>query len=359
MKYTIVISSQLSDLQSAKLVEQIRKLDFRAEISAVGAVCLEAEGVELIANHGSFPENRTWPVALFDNISLVTSVKKLLRKAKPDVLIVVGLSTKSLRIASLARKRGIKACLIINSDMELKKSSVRNKVSRYFDRVFTATPPSKNYLEIPNILTKYVGNPVVESIKDYQFDSQFTLNQQEVNIAVLTPMNKKELKRSAPLIEQLIAEKPEYIYHIALSNHANGLFDRFDSFKNVRLSKSHRYEFLKHCNAAICLSSAGTFEAGIMNCPSVLVSKGRLVSLGRWRSLINSIGGKEIVQELVGSRYNLETVLTELHLILSDQHYCATILDEFQRVKGLLGHEKFSKKTARIIVEWLEESGSS
>ena len=73
----------------------------------------------------------------------------------------------------------------------------------------------------------------------------------------------------------------------------------------------------------------------------------------KYISLVNLIGGREIVQELFGARFSESQIQDELGRILQDPAYRKRMLDGYDEIIHTLGMPGASKRTARLIVESL------
>ena len=73
----------------------------------------------------------------------------------------------------------------------------------------------------------------------------------------------------------------------------------------------------------------------------------------KYISLVNLIGGREIVQELFGARFSESQIQDELGRILQDPAYQKRMLNGYDEIIHTLGMPGASKRTARLIVESL------
>ena len=66
-------------------------------------------------------------------------------------------------------------------------------------------------------------------------------------------------------------------------------------------------------------------------------------------TLVNIIAGKEVIQELVASRFTQANVEKELRRLLSDTTYRKQMLQEYQLIHASLGTESAPNNAANII----------
>ena len=123
------------------------------------------------------------------------------------------------------------------------------------------------------------------------------------------------------------------------------------------------YPLLQHSAAALVTSGTATLETALFRVPQVVcyyVVAGQLASFifkhffhTKYISLVNLIGGREIVQELFGARFSESQIQDELGRILQDPAYRKRMLDGYDKIIHTLGMPGASKRTARLIVESL------
>ncbi|MEQ9403107.1 MAG: hypothetical protein RIM99_05935 [Cyclobacteriaceae bacterium] len=334
MKYYILASSLISDESTSKLLRQLRRVDVRAEFKGFGDFHMKLECSDI-------PE-----VDLFT----LKKAKRTIKEFVPDLIILTGSSLKEINLASFAKKLGIKTCYYSLPDSP-GKVSIR-RISQVMDKVLVTRPDEEKLYNSTSARAEFVGNPLIDSIKDHEFDETLILNLNRVNIAVLPAPNDKQFRRELKLIRRIAARVPEYQFHIVLElNDLNPMVP-----ENVKLYVGKKYDMLKQCNAAIAFSGIGSLESALMNCPHVLFRKKN----GWWNqkrkliSPVNRVMNKVIVSELSEPG----EILSELNLILKDENRCAGIMADYQEMKERIGMERASYNAARIITEWLE-SGSS
>ena len=73
----------------------------------------------------------------------------------------------------------------------------------------------------------------------------------------------------------------------------------------------------------------------------------------RYISLVNLIGGREIVQELFGARFTEQEIDAELRRILLDREYRQSMLNGYDEVIARLGKPGAAEKAAECIIKAL------
>lgn len=369
MKYFIVAGERSGDLHASKLAVQLKRQDVRAEIVGFGGAYMADEGVEILKHYSSFSFMGVLEV-LFNLTKIrrtLREAKRAIKKANPDVLILVDFPGINLKLATYARKQGIRTCYYISPKIWAWKGHRIRRIKRDIDRMLVILPFEVDYYKARDFTVDYVGNPLIDSIKDYELDPAFQLDVGATNVAVLPGSRKQEIEASADVIKEIAHSAPDYKFHIAAVDNVDGsLYDVYQSIGNATIHINRTYEILKQANAAIVTSGTATLETALLNCPQVVVYRANPISVFiakilvkiKWVSLVNLIANKEVVRELIQSDYNAKAVLAELDLILKDEKYCAGMMVEYQNLRDMIGAERASLKAARLIIEWLELSSS-
>ncbi len=350
MKYMIITHDESNDSYIVKLIEQIGRLDFRSEIYLAGGNQLKGETVQIV-NHSYVLDSNNWSLKLF----LKTKrIKRKILSLAPEVLIFIGFSQMDQKFAILAKKNGIKTFMIFLSALDEKRIVKTVKLNECFDGVLVTTPFDADSLKLKKEKIEYIGNHIFDLVKDHEFERNLAIDEKETNVAVLydQEMNGGKFDK---VLQQLIKASPRLKFHIS-SNGDGSIQNSIGKLPNVHVHLDKTYNLLKHCNLSITSSGLSSLEATFLNCPQVVVNQ-RGFSLFKKKkqpSLVNSIAGKNVVKELQTS----SEILDEINLILNDQHYCASMLSEYQIIKEKVGHQRASKRAAQIIVDFLESSSS-
>ena len=369
MKYFIVAGERSGDFHASRLARQIKKLDVRAEIEGYGGDFMEAEEVEVLRHYSVF--SFMGILEVLPNLGKVRRTlkdcKQAIKDANPDVLVLVDFPGINLKLATFAKGLGIKTCYYISPKIWAWKEYRIKRIKRDVDKMMVILPFEVEYYKGKGFEVDYVGNPLIDAIKEYEFDNDFGVDENKVNIAVLPGSRKQEINASARVVNKIAKQAPDHEFLIAgVDNVEASLYEPYQGISNARIIFNKAYDILKHANAAIVTSGTATLEAALLNCPQVVVYKtnpinifiARLLVKIRWISLVNLIAEKTVVKELIQKDYTVDMVMGEIHSILNDHQYCARIMIDYQELRGKIGTEAASKKAAAILTEWLESGRS-
>ena len=301
-----------------KLVDQINRLDFRAEIY-LNATTLLNDGNDLAQDTDGITRENSIPTK--------KHLKKKILSLSPDILVLVDFNSLNQKLAVFSKRKGIGSCLLLLTTSNKKKTHKKfNEFGRYFDKVLCTFPSDTDDLDSDGKV-EYVGNPLLDMVKDYAFENGVSLDGSSANVAVI--LDSTISGRLSNDIQRIVCTSLEIKFHI--SAHGKALH-RMPKLSNVEFHNGKTYDLLKHCNAAITSFGVPSLEAVFLNCPQVVMgesaSKFGFFKKSKQVSLINSIAGKQVVKEIQGDPTG---VLEEVGLILNDQ---TVLRNNARRVSG-------------------------
>jgi lipid-A-disaccharide synthase len=249
-------------------------------------------------------------------------VKQHLQSNSFDALILVDYPGFNLRIASWAKKRGMKVFYYISPTVWAWKESRIKIIQSSVDRLYCILPFEPAYYRERGVEASYFGNPTASEWK--RWENPKRLNQ----IALFPGSRKQEILSLAPLFDELMNRFPQEQFVLSC---APGIEEKWlkEQFQLPEISISHHSKsLLKESKAAVLCSGTVSLEAGLANCPQVLVYRldrfswwlaKRLVKL-KFISLVNLVLGEKVVEEWVGPHWGAMEVATSLEKLLKEEN---------------------------------------
>jgi lipid-A-disaccharide synthase len=270
-----------------------------------------------------------------------------------------------LRIAKFAKAKGLRVFWYISPKVWAWNQNRAWRLKENIDRMFTILPFEKEFYKKFDWTVDYVGNPVLDAIKNYEPDSDF-LNKHEFStvdlIALLPGSRKQELKRIVPLMAEVVKLNPNLQFGVAtVGNLDETLYEPLTKFGNVRLVYDRTYDLLSHSRAAVVTSGTATLETALWKVPQVVVYRLRSIEymvLKRlvkvpYISLVNLIANKEVVRELIHDKANAIDLDKELQRLLDVESYREQMLSEYDRIYNTLDIGSASQNTAELMLRYL------
>ena len=300
--------------------------------------------------------------------SLMSRCKKDILAYQPDVVILIDFGGFNLRLASFLKKHHIKIFYYITPKVWAWNQGRAMKIKRLVDRMFVILPFEKDFYKKYVWEVDYVGNPVLDEVKQFIPNAEFKRSLGSSNkkvIAVLPGSRKQELKRVIPVLAETARINPQFNFIIAaVDTLPKELYSTFDTLSNVTLVFEQTYNLLAVADAAIVTSGTATLETALFKVPQVVVYKtssfnyaigSRLVSVP-FISLPNLVAEKEVVKELLQNHMTAQSVSDELKELINNHDYRNEMLKNYDRIYELLDTGSASDRTATLMLNYLRKN---
>ena len=155
---------------------------------------------------------------------------------------------------------------------------------------------------------------------------------------------------------------PEYQFVIAgVRNLPDKLYYKIIGNKPVKLIKEKTYEILQVSTAALVASGTATLETALFNIPQVVCFGGDFFSMiiawivikVKFISLVNLILDYEAVRELIQYSLNKKNLVREIKAILPGGSKRDMMLNDYNKLKEILGPSGASARIAGDMVKVL------
>ena len=347
MKYYIIAGEASGDLHGSNLILELTKLDKESKVRAWGGEKMEMAGAKLVKHYSDlafmgFAEVIKNLPTIFKNLKFC---KKDILSFAPDVLVLIDYPGFNLRIASWAKRNGLKVIYYISPQVWAWKESRVTLIKNSVDKMLVILPFEKEFYARWNFEVEYVGHPLVQVIESEKGKVYSPLSSKPI-VALLPGSRQQEIKRKLPIMLETSKYFPDYHFIVAK---APGITDEFynsflSSYKNVTAVSDQTYSILVKAKAALVTSGTATLETALFGVPEVVCYKGnelsyqiakRLINL-KFISLVNLIMNKEIVKELIQNDLTVENCKNELQDLLSNEKKSKQIKIDYTDLKNLL-----------------------
>lgn len=377
MKYYLIVGEASGDLHASNLMKAIKDVDSSAEFRFFGGDLMSAVGGERVKHYRELAYMGFIPVlmhlrTIFSNMSLC---KKDIVQWSPDVLILVDYPGFNLSIAEYVHKNtDIPVYYYISPKIWAWKEHRIKNIKRDVDELFSILPFEIDFFEKKHdYKINYIGNPCVDAVDAFLRNSPETREEfvkrndipDKPIVALLAGSRKQEITANLPLMLEAMKSYPGYQPVIAGAPGIDKDFYKPYLEEGACIVFGETYNILNNAHAALVTSGTATLEAGIFRVPQVVCYATPLARLYSWLkkhflkvkfvSLVNLVADKEVVRELVAADMTLENVNVELGKILADGDGRRTMLNEYDRMLGILGEAGASQRAARKIVALLKE----
>jgi lipid-A-disaccharide synthase len=372
MKYFIIAGEQSGDLHGSNLVKELYKNDVYAEIRCWGGDLMESAGATLLKHYKDTAFMGFVVVlknlgAIKRNLSLC---KQHISEFKPDVVILIDYPGFNFRIAEFAKKSGFRVFYYISPKLWAWKEGRVERVRKNVDRMYIIFPFEVEFYRKHNIEVEYHGNPLMDEIENRSIafaggaDIRRSLGLSEKPvIAFLSGSRSHEVEQILPRMVKATDHFPEYQFVVTgVRNLPDDLYNRIIGNKPVKVVKEKTYEILHISTAALVTSGTATLETALFNVPQVVCFRGDFFSMiigwivikVKFISLVNLIAGYEAVRELIQYSLIEKNLTSELKSILPGGSKREKMLDDYRKVKEILGPSGASGRIAKDMVRELE-----
>ncbi len=369
MKYYIIAGEASGDLHASNLMREIKKMDAEAEFRAWGGDRMQEQGAEIIKHYRE--------LAFMGFVEVVANIrtiaknikfcKKDILKYQPDALILVDYPGFNLRIAEFAHENNFKVFYYISPQVWAWKKGRVKTIRKVVDRMMVILPFEKAFYNEYDYQVDFVGHPLLDAIADYSFlERQDFILQNNLDgrplIALLPGSRKQEISQMLKVMLKMIPIFRDHQFVIAAAPSVDHSFYRkIIGSTDAKILENQTYNLLNNAEAALVTSGTATLETALMEVPEVVCYKGNLISYQiarrivdvKYISLVNLIADKQLVTELIQSRFNVRNLKNELECLLFDSKRRESLISEFEALKNKLGGEGASANAAKIIVKSL------
>ncbi len=367
MKYYLIAGERSGDLHGANLLKRLKQRDINAEFRGIGGDLMQNEGLQVVIPYTKMAFMGFWEVLI--NLTTITkylkSTKKDITEYRPDVLILIDYPGFNMRMAKFASAEGLKVYYYISPKIWAWNTKRAYKIKKWVDKVFTILPFETDFYKNFGVEVDYVGNPVMDAVKNYKYDQDFSKANgidPSKTISVLPGSRRQEVLSFTAQIVEIAKAMPQYDFTVSkVDNLPDELYSSLSHIDNIKLIKRATYDLVINSRAAIVTSGTATLETAILNVPQVVCYKTsplsyfiakRLIKVP-YISLVNLIMDREVVKELIQDDLNTSNLKLELEQIISNAQQRTKMLSEYDELRTVLGDADVSALAADKMYAYL------
>lgn len=367
MKYYLVAGEASGDLHGANLMKALKELDAQAEFRFFGGDLMQAEGGTLVKHYADMAFMGFFEVAanLRTILKNLAFCKKDIFDWQPDVLILIDFPGFNLKIAEFAKGNNLPVNYYISPKVWAWNQKRVLKIKRVVDHLFCILPFEVDFYKEWGMNVDYVGNPLLDAVADFKpnadFFRHYNLSPEKKIIALLPGSRKQEINYLLPDMINVIDHYPDHQFVIAgAPSFSVQFYKPYLNGRSVPILFDATYDILSNADAAIVASGTATLETALFHVPQIVVYKGNPISIAIARmvvkikhiSLVNLIMNNGIVKELIQEDCSPQKIIAELDMVLHDNGYRETMLNNYNKLDEKMGEPGASAKTAKLIVKY-------
>lgn len=376
MKYFILAGEASGDLHASNMIRALQTEDAEATFVGMGGDKMRDAGCHLLQDYRN--------MAFMGVIAVLANLKKIrenfriaeqgLLNERPDVLVLIDYPSFNLKIAQFCKANlpQTKIVYYIPPKVWAWKTFRIHKIAQLSDMVLGIFPFEPAFYAKYGYKCEYVGNPTMDSIRDYLRSAESTNSSEAVSsasarmvvptIALLPGSRRSEIKHCLPTMlsaarevlrsaestdssasARIVVPKAQIIVAAA-----PGIEDAFYApyLKGEQLTRD-TYDLVTHAKAAIVNSGTATLETALLNCPQTAVY---YIACSKWLgwlkpfifkipffTLVNIVPAREVIKELIAFNFTKDNIVAELTRLMTDEPYRQKMLADYAEIRSILG----------------------
>ncbi|MFA6571287.1 MAG: lipid-A-disaccharide synthase [Bacteroidota bacterium] len=367
-KIFILAGDPSGDIHSARLMKALLEINPDIEFIGIGGQFMTAAGLESILPIAEVSVVGFWEVAkkYFFFKNLQNKCKDIIINQQIDLFLPVDYPGFNIPLADFAKKNNVPVAYYIAPQLWAWGKNRAKKLADSVDKLLVAFPFEEDFFRKYGIDTQFVGHPLLDS---NDFDERIlTFSERDNLIAIMPGSREQEIIRHIPLMQEVVGrileQKPDYKIGIGVSPsiprefYENFLKNKIECelFENSRL-------LMNKAKAGIIKTGTSNLEAVMCGMPFNMFYRtsgltyylgSKLVNL-EFISLANILAGKEIVKEFIQSTATPKAIADDILNLVSDELRFKNIQNEFVSVCSKLGTKGASARSAKIILDLIEQ----
>lgn len=364
---TVFISAgeQSGDMHASSLMKELNRLsETPLSFSGLGGEMMKAEGLEPMYHVKDLAT-----VGFVDVLKKYSFFKKAIRDASdfirlnsPEVVILVDYPGFNLRLAEEIRSFYKKKIIYYISPQLWAWHEKRVfKIKKYIDLMLVVFPFEVDFYSRYNVYAEFTGHPLVKRIDEY-ISSHPVKPRDKKTITILPGSRKDEVKNHMPVLIQTIKEIRKNIDVSININIAPGLESAFNDFreelKDYNLTGEKTYDLILNSDLVLAKAGTSTMECALLGTPYLIFYKTfplnyyllkpvvKIDKLG----IVNILLGESVIKEFIQNDFTSGNLCSEALKLLRDIQYRQVMIENFRKVKNILGSKDASTEAAKLII---------
>jgi lipid-A-disaccharide synthase len=377
-KVLISAGEASGDLYAAGLVEALHSRNPDLEFFGCAGRRMQRAGVRAVVDAAS--------LAVVGLVEVVTHIpriyreyRKLIRAAeeeRPDLAILTDSPDFHLRLARRLKRLGIPVIYLVAPQVWAWRKGRLPAMRQNIDQLLCIFPFEAEFFARNGIEARYIGHPLTRLVRPSasreELKRRYRIPDESAVVALLPGSRKGEIERHLPVLIEAVEKIRQASRGLALrfilAVPAGGLlgtnFRERISEASIQVLEGQTWDVLACAELALAASGTVTIEATLIGTPMVTFYRVNKLSwlMGRYLvkvpfySMVNLVGGRRVVPELIQSGMTPSRVAGEALALLTDERARASMRGELQLVaERLTGPQDPLEVAASTAEEYLKE----
>lgn len=372
----IIAGEASGDMYGAKVVEEAHRLDSSVRFFGIGGQAMRQVGVEtLVDSREMAVMGFVEVIAHFGVIyRAFRTMEALLKREKPDLLILIDYPGFNLRLAAKAKKAGVRVLYFITPQVWAWHASRARKIARLVDHAAVILPFEVPIFEKEGLPVTFVGHPLLEmavpSMSRSEAQKAFGLDPKKRTVGLFPGSRRREINSLLPVMLESAARLGErfqdlqFILPLA-PGLDRGLVDGYLAASPVVVTvvEGKNYDVIQVCDLIIAASGTVTMEIALFGVPMVIIYKvaplsyaiGKMLVQVEHAGICNIIAGERVVPELIQHEAEPGRIVAEVESMLTDGSRYARMREKLLAVRAKLGEPGAPGRVAALAVKLMAE----
>ena len=368
----VVCGETSGDIQAARVVREIKKMNSNLEFTAMGSEALKDEGAEIlidpldVSSIGFIESLKN----LKEHLAHIRLLKKHMRENRPDILFLVDYSGFNMLMARVGKKMGIPVVNYFPPTAWIWGEWRAKWMARY-DAVIAATlPMEREVYKRAGAEVEFVGHPLLDIVETEksakEIYNEFQISKNHKVITLMPGSRKSEIDRLAPVLfevaEKLQKDNKNYQFILPLASgiEKDYIADMASKYNLIlKIVRDSSYDIMKISDFLLTASGTATLEALIMETPMIVLYEtgwstykiGKKIMKTDYIAMPNIIAGTEVVPEFIQDEIDVKNIYDKTKFFLNKDYLLTDKKKKLKIIKDKLGEKGAVKKTAELVLE--------
>jgi len=370
MRILIVTGEASGDLHGAHLAKAIMALDPTTELVGIGGPSMRAAGVNLVPG---VPQLDVMGLiglsAVRAMLQRVRAIRRVLKAEAWDLVVLIDNPGLNFHFARVAKAAGRRVLYYIAPQLWAWRPGRMKWIQRRVDHVVVILPFEPELYHRAGVRCTFVGHPLLDMVAAHydraKLRREFGLSESARVVGLLPGSRVSEVEMLLPVLlktaAQLVLAEPGTQFILA---QASSIDDNLiqtllrDSPVPVQVVHDRASEVMALSDVLLIASGTATLQAAVVGTPMVLLYKtspltyrlARWLITVKWIGLVNLVGGRLIVPELVQEDATDERLCREVLHLLRDPSAYNEMKEGLRQVRQLLGEPGASSRAAQVVL---------
>jgi lipid-A-disaccharide synthase len=374
----VMIAGEASgDYLGAELAEQIYLRMPNAQLSGLAGERMRAAGVEPIvrvedvAGMGATELSST----LIPTLRAFQKLRRILKEAPPDLLILIDFADFNLKFAWFARRAGVRVLYYVPPQVWAWRRWRIQALVRRADRLAVVFPFEAEMYERAGGRVSFVGHPMLDRVKPQRDRASVLadlgLSPRSRILAILPGSRRAEIRHLLrPMLDAarvLCADHdltPVIILASTLSVADLTSTVGSAALEGVQVVERDPYSIVAGSELALVASGTATLETALLGCPMVIAYRlsGASYAIGRvlvhgvdFIGMPNLLAGRALVPELIQHDVTSQNLIRAAEPMLAPSMH-AEVAEKLRELRYKMGEPGAAGRVAMMALEMLNET---